>query len=203
MGSFGRLVWIGALVPLVVGCAGTAAVGLRPMDLKLEGPNGATVWQLERGQGGLDLEDAKSATVTQFRLDGDVIRFRRGASDLAVVRQPGEVPEFHVVLADSEAPEYVFRREPDGDFRLEQRGAVIAKVKARDYGYKIEPADGSERKLRVKPDKILLRNAADEEVLSTKSVVAPLGVACFGIDEIPIEVRAALCIAVWQWRAES
>lgn len=191
------VLWLALSTVLLNGCS---APQLRSREVTLEDPSGVTLWQIEPGEDGLDLEDAASRTVAQFRLNEERrIVFDHSGQSCAAELMPTGPPEVRVSCAGPEPTVVSLRREPDGDYRLETQGQLVAKFKVRDYGYKVEAADGSERKLRVKPDKMQLRDGSDRELFSTKSPMSPLAAACFAVESVPIEVRAALCIAVEQW----
>ena len=93
---------------------------------------------------------------------------------------------------------YVLRRQDDGDYKLETgANQLVYRIKARDYGFEIEaPEKKSLYKVKLKGEKLSLRNSSEKTVLYTKSKFLPVAIACFGFDPLSREQQAALAYAV-------
>jgi len=67
----------------------------------------------------------------------------------------------------------------------------------RVYEFEIElPPKQSIYKVKVKDEKISLRDKSDKTVLYTKSQLIPLAIACFSFDVLSREQQAALAYVV-------
>lgn len=147
---------------------------------------------------GAKLEDASGAELARFTLDESGKVKIKDAADVVlgyIVSRPGV---WKVENADQTQELYIFRRQDDGDYKLEDGSDTqIYRVKMRDYGYEIETPDKqSLYKVKQKENKISLRDASEETVLSTKDSVVPVAIAPFGFDVLTREQQAALSFAV-------
>jgi hypothetical protein len=95
---------------------------------------------------------------------------------------------------------YTMHRQSDGDYKLEDSSdRLLYRIKKRGDGFEIEnPSKQSLYKVKVKGDKTSLRDAQDKTKLSTKSMLAPITMACFGLDGLSQAQQAALAYAVNQ-----
>ena len=93
---------------------------------------------------------------------------------------------------------YILRRQDNGDYKLEDgESRPIYRIKARNYGFEIEtPQQQSLYKIKVKENKITLRDAEDKTVLSTEFGFTPIAVACFGFKKLNKAQQAALAYAI-------
>ena len=144
------------------------------------------------------MEDASGAELARFTIDESGKVKIKDAADVVlgyIVSQPGY---WKVENADQTQELYIFRRQDDGDYKLEDgANTQIYRVKMRDYGYEIETPDKqSLYKVKQKENKISLRDASEQTVLSTKAAVMPVAIAPFGFDVLTREQQAALSFAV-------
>ena len=147
---------------------------------------------------GAKLVDASGAELARFKLDeSGKVKIKDAADTVLgyIVSQPGK---WKVENADQTQELYIFRRQDDGDYKLEDGADTqIYRIKVREYGYEIETPDKqSLYKVKQKENKISLRDANDQTVLSTKDAVVPVAIAPFGFDVLTQEQQAALSFAV-------
>ena len=147
---------------------------------------------------GAKLVDASGAELARFKLDEAGKVKIKDAADVVlgyIVSQPGA---WKVENSDQTQELYIFRRQDDGDYKLEDGADTqIYRIKVREYGYEIETPDKqSLYKVKQKDSKISLRDATDQTVLSTKDAVIPVAIAPFGFDVLTQEQQAALSFAV-------
>ena len=147
---------------------------------------------------GAKLVDASGAEIARFTLDDSgKVKIKDPADSVLgyIVSQPGK---WKVENADQTKELYIFRRQDDGDYKLEDGADTqIYRIKVRDYGYEIETPDKqSLYKVKQKENKISLRDASEQTVLSTKDAVVPVAIAPFGFDVLTREQQAALSFAV-------
>ena len=93
---------------------------------------------------------------------------------------------------------YILKLQSDGDYKLEDSAKKqIYQIKAQAQGFEIQTPD---KKLvylvRVKENKISLRNADNNTIFSTKSELSPIAFTCFGFDVLTREQQAGLAYVV-------
>jgi hypothetical protein len=181
------------------GCAGSR-INL-DHDVEFDGPDGKRLWKLESDVGNVELEDAYSRDLHEFRPQRGGITFEDSAGrDLEVQGADGGL-----LLRDRATGVLLYRLRPerDGDYRLEEgEGTVVYQMKRRDYGYKVLGAGERMFKVRRKPGKISIRDRTGATILSTRDSFPPLAASCFCFDTLPIEMRAGLALGVVHWRLD-
>ena len=93
------------------------------------------------------------------------------------------------------------RLDPDGDLKVEDAGGTrVAEVKKRDYGYKIVvPGQGDVAKVRVRPQKVSIRNRQGVTYLATRDRIEPEAAAILAVERLPFEAAAGLAVALGIW----
>lgn len=93
---------------------------------------------------------------------------------------------------------YILKQHSKENYKLEdEANQEIYEIKSRNDELEIEtPNHQVLYQVTVKNQKILLKNMSNQSVLSTKSQIVPIAVACFGFDVLSPEQKAALAYAV-------
>ncbi|GAB4232214.1 MAG: hypothetical protein Kow00121_60350 [Elainellaceae cyanobacterium] len=181
--------------PSASGSPATAVTAAETIKFKSEA--GAEVFSIEPRADGAKLVDAAEVELARFTQDGQKVKIKNPADETLgyVVMQSGY---WKLENAEQTQELYILRQQDDGDYKLETGSdRPIYRIKARDYGFEIETPDKqSLYKVKLKEGKISLRNANDQTILSTRSSISPIAVACFGFDELTREQQAGLAYAV-------
>jgi len=175
--------------------------------IKFDGPNGKRLMELvPRGQR-VKLENARGELVVRFRLEAGRLRIELASRELVgfVAPQAADTGGLQVVGARGASVLYRLRREPDGDLKLQDgAGRTVYEVKLRDYGFKTVDARGAvQSRVRVKPTKVSVRDAAGKTTLSTDDSIPPPAAACFTLNGLPLEFQTGLALAIIHWGASS
>lgn len=92
---------------------------------------------------------------------------------------------------------FALKQQPDGDYKLKDAtGQELFKIKGESYGLKI--VDRNQKpvyKVHDSDDKLSLKSADGKIVLSTKSKIDKMALACFGLDSLSKSQKAALAYA--------
>lgn len=191
-------------LPACAGSPGPLGGGIRlASGIEFDGPTGDDLLTLDLRGEDVKLGDAAGESLARFRLEDGALR----------IQGPSGPPSGYVAPSGAgghglrilETPDgrllYLLRGEPDGDVRLEDgKGRVVYNIKKRDYGLKVERADGTlEAKIRVKDEKISVRDAEGATVFTTRQTIPPVSVACLALRMIPLHYRAGLGLAVIHW----
>ena len=169
-----------------------------PEAIKFKREDGSEAFSIEFRRDGAKLVDGAEAEIARFTRDGNQKIKIKDPNDQTLGYVVPQAGYWKLENADQTQELYILRRQSDGDYKLED-GAdqAIYRIKVRDYGFEIEtPEKQSLYKVKLKDDKISLRNANDQTVLSTRSPVSPIAVACFGFDVMNLEQQAAMAYAV-------
>ncbi|MEZ4217269.1 MAG: hypothetical protein R3E88_12375 [Myxococcota bacterium] len=199
---FGLVALVGA------GCASAPAArgpvapgaGIAFDVAKLETDNGQTALVLERDGEGVRLLDGRRLLLAAYAIDGRTITVR-DADDRIVGRIEDRGDAFVLTPGDGDAARALrLTREPDGDLALERGEAVLFDLKAREYGYKIVAADGSELgRVRAGDGRIAVRNEARETVRQTRAPMPAAGVACLVLPGLALADAGGLSVATVVW----
>ncbi|AFY51063.1 hypothetical protein Nos7524_5344 [Nostoc sp. PCC 7524] len=93
---------------------------------------------------------------------------------------------------------YSFKRQSDGNYQLEDANKkVVYRIQNNKNGLEIITADKKlAYQVKIKDEKMSLRNPSGRTIFSTKSTMSPIAFACFGLDTLTREQQAALAYAV-------
>ena len=175
--------------------------------IEFDGPDGARVMKLVPRRERVKLEDANGELLAHFTLD---------AGRLRVVRAPREVAGFVVhageggrglQIRDARGRKLIYQlvRDSDGDLQLEDAGHnLLHKLKLRDYGFKTVDAGGAvQGRVRVKPEKISLRDASGRTTLYTRDAIPAAAAACFTLSDLSLEFQTGLALGIIHWGLEN
>ncbi len=166
------------------------------VKFKLE--SGADAFSLKPKENGAKFVDVNDKELARLTVDANQKVKIKDASDKVlgyVVKKEGY---WKIEDANQTKELFILRHQSDGDYKLEDgTNTEIYRIKARSDGFEIEtPQKQSLYKVKAKEGKTSLKNASEKTVLSTKSKVLPIAVACFGFDKLSREQKAALAYAV-------
>jgi hypothetical protein len=166
------------------------------VKFKLE--SGADAFSLKPKENGAKFVDVNDKELARLTVDANQKVKIKDASDKVlgyVVKKEGY---WKIEDANQTKELFILRHQSDGDYKLEDgTNTEIYRIKARSDGFEIEtPQKQSLYKVKAKEGKTSLKNASEKTVLSTKSKVLPIAVACFGFDKLSREQQAALAYAV-------
>ena len=105
---------------------------------------------------------------------------------------------YKIVDAD-QADQFEFQSDDGRDWKFKTADEkLVFRVKSRDYGFEIETGDKvTHAKIKVKGNKVSLRDSAEETILSTKDSLPALAMVPFGfdvLDSLPIQSAIAFAI---------
>lgn len=174
----------------------TAASNSEKIQFKLAA--GQDIFALKPQANGAKLVDGNNQEIARLTVDPQQKVKIKNPADQAIGYVTQGNNAWKIKDASQKQDLYILRRQADGDYKLESgNDRQVYRIKQRDYGLEIEtPAKQSLYKIRSKDGKLSLRNAAGETVLYTKAKVAPIVLACFGLDELSSPQKAALAYAV-------
>jgi len=151
--------------------------------VQIEGVGGSPVASVRVEGERLIVDDSRGEAL--WFIDPDWPRLR-----LFELRRPGD-----------ETARFRLRLDPDGDLKVEDAGGTrVAEVKKRDYGYKIVvPGQGDVAKVRVRPQKVSIRNRQGVTYLATRDRIEPEAAAILAVERLPFEAAAGLAVALGIW----
>ena len=166
------------------------------IELKLEG--GKAAFSLKPESDGAKLVDENDRELARLTVDSREKVKIKDSADRAIGYVVTEAESWKIKDASQNQELYVLQRQSDGDYKLKSGGnQEIYRIKKREYGFEIEtPTKQSLYKIKSKDGKISLRNPSDKTVLYVKSGLTPIAIACFGLDVLTREQKAALAYAV-------
>ncbi len=166
--------------------------------MKFKRGDGSEAFSLKLKADGAKLVDASDQELARLTVDAAQKVKIKDASDRVLGYVVPEMGYWKVKNADQTEELFILRRQADGDYKLEDgKNQLIYRIKQREYGYEVEsPTDESLYKVKTKANKIDLRDASDITVFETKAAIAPIAVACFGLEALSLEQQAALAFAV-------
>lgn len=104
-----------------------------------------------------------------------------------------------IELADAKNyKDYALKFDGERVFKLKDaENNVLYKIKDESYGVKVETADGTVAgKVKVKQEKVSLKNASNEVILSTRSEVPASALACFAMDKLGEKEKYSLAYSL-------
>jgi hypothetical protein len=167
-------------------------------NIKFKSENGSEKFTLKPASNGAKLVDATERELARLTVDPNQKIKIKNAQDQVLGYVVHQGDHWKLENPDQIKELYILRRQADGDYKLEDgTNRQLYRIKSRDYGFEIEaPPKQSLYKVKVKGDKISLRNPNEQTVLYTKSNFLPIAIACFGFDALSQEQQAALAYAV-------
>ena len=168
--------------------------------VKFKDGEGAERYSLKFKSDGAKLVDGTDQELARLTIDDNQkVKIKDATEQVLgyVVTKPGH---WKLENADQTQELYIFRRQEDGDFKLEDgTDQQIYRIKVRDYGYEIETPDKQRvYKLKASNGKLSLRDPQDQTVLSTRAEFLPEAMVCFGFEVLTPPQQAALAYAVHQ-----
>jgi hypothetical protein len=167
-------------------------------QLKFKREDGSEAFSIKFKADGAKLVDADDQEIARFTVDDTGKVKIKDPSDQVLGFIVPEAGYWKVEDASQTQELFVLRHQDDGDYKLEDgQDTQIYRIKQRDYGFEVETPDKTSLyKVKLKGDKLSLRNANDATVISTKAPMVPAAMACFGLEALSLEQQAALAYAV-------
>jgi len=193
------------LLALAVGCANGSAQNVLRLqnDIVFEAVDGQAVLRITRDGEDVRVLDGAGVELLRLVLEGDRIAIlNAGGSRIGEVRAPSLDGAGYRVVADGEsAPVFELRPEPDGDFKVIDRGrATVYQAKLRDYGFKIVDGDGEVRsRVRSKGTKTSLRDRSGVTFMTTRDALSTASAAALALEDLRFAYAVALSVALVQW----
>jgi hypothetical protein len=174
----------------------------QPKRIEIKGDQGTVLFALKPMEDGAKLLDPSNGELVRLKMDDRFkLKIKEGGDRVTgyVVAEAGGTI-WKLKDANQAKVLYTLHRQPDGDYKLEDGSdRLLYRIKKRGDGFEIEnPTKQSLYKVKVKGDKTSLRDAKDKTKFSTKSMLAPITMACFGLDGLTQAQQAALAYAVNQ-----
>jgi len=196
-----------SIVCLVVAsaCAHTPqAGGIRiSRPVRFQTHDGREAFRIEPTGGGIRVENSAGKVLVGLRLIEDTLAIEdpRGQLVARVLPPSQERRGYHVVSANRREEFYSLRSEPDGDLIVfDADAARLYEAKRRDYGFKVVDRDGRvESKIRVRAEKISLRDPSGITFLMTRDPFPPFSAAALSFEDLPFEYAVGLSIALAHW----
>ena len=166
------------------------------VKFKLE--NGDEAFSLKPKDNGMKVEGVNGSEIARLTVD---------ERQKIKIKDPSDRPLGYVITKDNawklENAEqnkelYILRKQTDGDYKLETGDdKQVYRIKRRDYGWEIEtPQKQSLYKVKIKANKIVLRDRNEVTVIKTKANIPSLAVACYGFDVLSQPQQSALAYAI-------
>ncbi len=175
--------------------------------IKFDGLDSARVMKLVPRGERVKLEDANGELLASFTLEAGRLRVERASRELAGFVVPAGEGGRGLQILDARGGKLIYQlvRQPDGDLQLEDHGHnVLYVLKLRDYGFKTVDADGAvQSRVRVKPEKISLRDASGRTTLFTRDAIPAPAMACFTLGDLSLEFQTGLALGVIHWGLET
>lgn len=173
-------------------------VAAQQEKIKFKTEGGTDLFSLKQETDGAKLVDGKNQELARIKTDTAGKIKIKNAAEKVLGYVVIEKANWKLKDANQSKDLYIFRRQNDGDYKLEDAAKKeIYRVKARNDGFEIETPDkNSIYQIKVKNGKISLRRGAAKTVFSTKSQLSPIAFTCFGFDVLTREQQAALAYAV-------
>lgn len=196
------------LLPVLAGCpaqsdgnaSGGGSASATSGHIKIKGEDGKAAFELKLKGDGAKVVDASEKELFRLKAKSNKVKLKDAADTVLgyVKFYGGEGDYFKVKNANQDKDLFKFQPQADGDWKLEDSsGALICKVKKRDYGWTIRDKDDKDLfKVKVKDGKTSLRNAADTTVYYTKAKVSSLAFAALGLDALNDGQKMALLYQV-------
>jgi hypothetical protein len=166
--------------------------------IKFKQPGGETAFSIKLKEDGLKLVNAREEELVRVT-ESDSGKYKIKAPDDKVLGYvTGEVPKYRIKDASQEKVLFEFRRQDDGDWKLEDGEEVLlSKVLKRDYGWKIEDAFENElAKVKTEEGRLSIRDAKGEVRLYTNDSMSSIAAVPFGLPQLDQGQAAALSVAL-------
>lgn len=165
--------------------------------LKFKAADAAGSFALKVREDGAKLVDAEEHELARLRVEADGRVKFRDAADNALGSVHGAAPQWHLKDA-SGAVVFQLVRQDDGDLKVQDGGgALLFRVKVRDYGAEIEtPDDRSLFKAKRKDGGLSIRDAADTTVLRSNDQGDAQAAALLVLPGLTLPQRVALWYVV-------
>lgn len=169
---------------------------LRSIQFRHE--DGSEVFSLQILTDGAKVESADGSEIVRLTVD---------ESDKVKIKDPQDTTLGYVVTnsdnwklkdADQTQDLFILRRRSNGDYRLET-GAdqELHRIKHRDYGFEIQsPQEVTLYKVKLKEDKLSLRDADEETIFYTRDPLAVPALTPFGFEVLSREQQMGLSYAI-------
>lgn len=161
--------------------AATLLLKVQPQSATVEGENGSPALELVKEADQVQVNAADGTTLAVVTTEADQWTVSAG--------QPAEG-----------ATRYVLQRLNGGDYQLTTAdGADIYRIQKRGYGFEITaPDDTSLYKLRLKGERLVLRDAAAQLLWATNDPLVPAAMLPFAFEELTPEQQVGLAYAIHQ-----
>ncbi len=175
--------------------------------IKFNGPDSKRLMELVPRGERVKLEDPNGQLLARFTLDAGRLRIERAPRELVGFVVPAGEGGRGLQMLDAPGGELIYQLvlEPDGDLRLEDHGHNVHYVlKRREYGFKTVDAGGAvQSRVRVKPEKVSLRDASGRTTLSTRDAIPAAAAACFTLGDLSLEFQTGLALGIIHWGLEN
>ncbi|WP_414565225.1 MULTISPECIES: hypothetical protein [unclassified Anabaena] len=166
--------------------------------IKFKTEFGADLFSLKQQANGAKLVDGNDQELANMRAEELGKLKIKNASDKVlgyVIRERGQ---WTIKNPEQTQSLYILKRHNDLNYSLEDTAKKeIYQIKTQNDRWEINtPQQNLVYQIRIKDGKTSLRNASANTVFSTKSQIAPIAFACFGLDILTHEQQAALAYAV-------
>jgi hypothetical protein len=189
---------IALAVAIVTSCGTFFEAGVQAADVsaKVKFKNDSGEFDLvgDKSAGSLTDNTGKVQATFTVMSDGKLIRIDEGGKPTGYVTMVA--PKWKI--NDAARKElFSLKQQPDGDYKLKDAvGQELFKIKGEPYGLKVEDRNKQPvYKVHTNEDKMSLKSADGKVVLSTKSKVDKMALACFGLDVLSKSQKAALAYA--------
>ena len=160
--------------------------------------NGVKAFALKPEADGMKLVDGNKKDLAWFEVDDRQNITIKNTSDQVIGYVISGNGNWQVKSVGNTKKTYILQQQGNGNYKLEDgANQEIYAIKARNDGLEIEtPNQRLLYQVQVKNDKVSLKNRSTQTVLSTKSKLTPIAVACFGFEVLSREQQAALAYAL-------
>ena len=174
-----------------------------PERVDFEAIDGQLAFRLEPFAEGVRVEDGSDHVLLVLRLsEGTLTISSPRGKPLGVVLPIGkEGRRFRVLSPGDRAFVVELHIERDGDLEvIDVDDKIINEAKRRDYGFKILDANGERvSSVRLRENKILLRNPSGTTFLSTRDQLSAESAAAIAFESLRFEHATALSVAIAHW----
>lgn len=166
--------------------------------IKFKTEFGADLFSLKQQANGAKLVDGNDQELAKMREEEPGKLKIKNASDKVlgyVIREKGL---WTIKNPEQTQSLYILKRQNEQNYTLEDTAKKeIYQIKTQKDRWEINtPQQNLVYQIRIRDGKTSLRNASANTVFSTKSEIAPIAFACFGLDILTREQQAALAYAV-------
>lgn len=160
--------------------------------------NGVKAFALKPVADGMKLVDGNRKDLAWLEVDAQQNIKIKNSSEQVIGYVLYSQGSWQIKGVDNTKKTYILKQHGKENYKLEDgANQEIYEIKSRNDGLEIEtPNHRLLYQVTVKNKKILLKNMSTQSVLSTKSQIVPIAVACFGFDVLSREQQAALAYAV-------